>query len=243
VIIGCLHLPPSAGTPGFPGADTALAQLAADLDAIAGVDAVLLENDNDKPHTLVVSEEQFAWLVRVAQFVRPRVRVPLGINVQRIDWRASFAIADAVGFDFVRLDTLVDRVRMQGEDVSLDPQEVMDARPTGVQVYADVHVKHAELVDGRPLADSAWRAIAAGANAVIVTGARTGEPPTVDDLAAARAAGTTLIGSGLDPDNAARLAPHADGAIVGTFLKDGDRVSRDRVATMVEAWRAYASRR
>jgi uncharacterized protein len=120
----------------------------------------------------------------------------------------------------------------------------MARRPLGVRVLVDIQVKHAELVDERPLAESARLAIAAGADALLVTGTRTGEPPLVDDLRAARTAGPVYIGSGLDADNAAQLAPHCDGAVVGTSLKDGARISRAKVTHVVEAWqRACASRR
>jgi hypothetical protein len=237
-LVGCVHLAPSRGTPGFLGVAPSLAALDADLAALAGVDAILLENENDKPHTLLVNDDQVAWLTRAAVFARERTRVPLGINVQRIDWEATFAIAAAAELDFVRLDTLVDRVRMGGEQVALDAAAVMARRPAGVRVYVDIQVKHAELLDVVPLAESARRAAAAGADAILVTSDRTGEPPTVDDLRAAHVGPPVLIASGLDPDNAARIAPHADGAIVGTSLKAGPRVDRDRVVRMIDAWRA-----
>jgi len=245
MLIAAIHLAPSLGTPGFPGADVVLAGLNADLAALdgTGIDGILLENENDKPHTLTVNHEQLAWLTRVALHARAHTKLPLGINIQRIDWQATFAIAAAVGLDFVRLDTLVDRVRMGGEEVALEPEAVMTARPPGVKTLVDVQVKHAELLDTRSLAESARRAFAAGADAVLVTGTRTGEPPLVDDLRAARVGGPIYIGSGLDADNAGRLAPHCDGAIVGTSLKEGARISRVRVAQLVEAWRrACASR-
>ena len=237
MLIGCVHLAASLGTPGFPGADAALAALDADLDALDGVDGVLLENENDKPHTLVVNHQQIAWLARVAAHARTRLAVPLGINVQRVDWEAAFAIAEAVGLDFVRQDVLVDRVRMQGEVVALDAAAVMARRPAGVRVFADVHVKHAELLDSSTLAESAARAVAVGADAVLVTGARTGEPPGVADLLAARVGRPVYIASGLAPGNAAEIAPHADGAIVGTSLMERGRVARERVAAMRAAWR------
>ena len=235
MLIGVVHLAPSLGTPGFPGVREALAALEADLEALAGMDGVLLENDNDKPHTLVVNRQQLAWLARVAAHARARVTRPLGINVQRIDWRAAFAIAAAAELDLVRLDTLVDRVRMGGEEVALDPAAVMAHCPRGVRVIADVHVKHAELIDPTSLADSTRRAVAAGADYISVTGRRTGEPPTVEDLDAAHAGVPVLIGSGLSADNASHLLPHAGGALVGTSLKDGDRISSARVRAVMSA--------
>lgn len=246
MLIAALHLAPSFGTPDFPGIARALADLEADLAALAdleGLDGVLLENENDKPHTILANHEQITWLTRMALHARARTRLPLGINVQRMDWRTTFAIATTAELDLVRLDTLVDRVRMDGEVVALEPARVMERRPPGVQVLVDIQVKHAELLDVRPLAESARLAVAAGADAVLVTSTRTGEPPLVEDLVAAHAGRPVYIGSGLDADNAARLAPRCEGAIVGTSLKDGARISRAKAARVVEAWRrACASR-
>ncbi len=39
-----------------------------------------------------------------------------------------------------------------------------------------------------------------------------------------------IIGTGLTPENAAQLMPHADGAFVGTSLR-GDRMASDRMAS------------
>jgi membrane complex biogenesis BtpA family protein len=246
-LVAVVHLPPSPGCLGWRGLQVALAELRADLACLDGFDGVLLENDNDKPHRLTVSAPQVAWLTRLALAAREHCAVPLGIGVQRIDWEASLGIAAACGLDFVRLDVFVDRVRMQGEVVEVEPARVVALRQAlaaeRVELWTDVHVKHAELEPGSAsLAESARRAVAAGSDAVLVTGARTGEPPSLDDLAAGRAGRPVIVGSGLTPALAATLSAHADGAVVGTALKEGARIARARAAEMVEAW-ARASRR
>jgi membrane complex biogenesis BtpA family protein len=246
-LVAVVHLPPSPGCVGFHGADSSERQLAADLDTLsnAGVDGVLLENENDKPHTLTASPEQERWLARLAGFARRQLTVPLGINVQRIDWQAALRIAAKASLDMVRLDVFVDRVRMLDRTVQVDPLAVRQLRDAlgaeRVQLWTDVQVKHAEVLEPRPLAVSAGRAFAEGADAVLVTGARTGEAPRRDELGAARSAdgdSVTLIGSGLDAANASTLAAHADGALVGTALKRGERIDAERTAKVVAAWRA-----
>lgn len=242
-LVAVVHLPPSLGYASCPGIDAGLRMLAADLAALieAGFDGVLLENDADKPHTLTVSKAQVAWLTRLAHEARARVGVPLGIGVQRIDWEAALSVAAAAELDFVRLDVFVDRVRMQGEMVSVDPAEVCalrDALSERVQLWTDVHVKHADLVEERSIADSARLALASGADAVLVTGARTGEPPRVEDVTlAASAARPVLIASGLTPALASTYASLADGALVGSVLKRGDRIDASLARDMVRAWR------
>ena len=251
-LVGVVHLAPSLSYATFPGRTAALDGLRSDLAALAagGIDGVLLENDNDKPHTLTVSKAQVAWLTQAACVAREATTLPVGIGVQRIDWEATVAIAAAAGLDFVRLDVFVDRVRMLDQDVAVDPAAVLSLRTAlraeSVQLWTDVHVKHAELVGSSPIEASAREAAARGSDAVLVSGTRTGEPPDLGELERARGGAAPvpiLIGSGLTAELAPALAPHADGAVVGTSLKEGDRISAAKVARVVEAWqRACASR-
>jgi len=244
-LLAVVHLPPSLSYAACPGVDAAVRALCEDvrmLDA-SGVDGILLENDADKPHTLTVNKAQVAWLTRLSTEARRQTALPLGIGVQRIDWEAALAVACAASMQFVRLDVFVDRVRMLGEEVCVSPPEVRALRSAlradAVEIWADVHVKHADLLSEGSLAQSARRAVDEGARAVSITGRRTGEPPTVADLDTARAAAgpaAVVIGSGLTPDNAASLAPHADGAMVGTSLMQSGRVVRSRVEAMVKGW-------
>jgi len=246
-LVACLHLPPGPGCIGFDGRSASLEALHHDLEALvaAGVDAILLENENDKPHTLVVSRAQAAWLAMLAVEARRATRLPLAVGVQRIDWETTLAVAAAADFLAVRLDTFVDRVSMQGEIVEVDPAAVRALRGAlgvpALALWTDVHVKHAELVSGGSLAASATRAVDEGAAVVLVTGPRTGEPPTAADLGEARTAlagrAPVWLASGLDADNAPALRRLCDGAIVGTSLKAGARVDRDRARRVVDAWR------
>ena len=82
---------------------------------------------------------------------------------------------------------------------------------------------------------------------MVVSGAGTGKPVDLDQLAAvARAAGDrpVLIGSGATPERAPALLAHASGLIVGTWLKEGGRVDAPvdaaRVRTLVAAVRQSA---
>ena len=246
-LYACLHLPPSPFCDQFVPREEAMRAIRTDLDELVGLgfDGILLENDNDKPHRLAALRTQLPWITVLAAEARRRVRVPLGINVQRIDWEGALAIAAAVGLEMVRLDVFVDRVEMQGELVEVDARAVMGLRRelcrNVVQVWADVEVKHAERADEQTLETSVARAIDEGASAILVTGQRTGEPPSITDLQiarrVARGRAPVLIASGLTKNNAAELRMYADGAIVGTALKVGDRIGGGRAAEIVHAWR------
>jgi predicted TIM-barrel enzyme len=88
----------------------------------------------------------------------------------------------------------------------------------------------------RSLSESARLAREAGADAVVVTGSRTGEPPSIADIESARlGAGEipVLVGSGLSSSNAAALLSASDGAIVGTSLMVGGGIDRGKVRDLL----------
>jgi membrane complex biogenesis BtpA family protein len=246
-LIGMIALPPLPGYPAFTTiaalVEVALADLAT-LEA-GGVSGVLVENDFDQPHSLVGGAEIVAAMTRITSEVARRARVPVGVEVLLNDWRGSLAVAAMAGARFIRLDFFVDRVRSKLGIIEPEPSAILDyrrrIRAEHVQIYADLQVKYTTMADGpKPIVQSAREAAAAGADAVIVTGAETGMGPDVADLRDARAGGLpVLIGSGLSPANAAHLVPHADGFIVGTSMRSGrtavDRVVLDRVAAMTQA--------
>ncbi|WP_310412254.1 BtpA/SgcQ family protein, partial [Chamaesiphon sp. OTE_8_metabat_110] len=82
------------------------------------------------------------------------------------------------------------------------------------------------------------------ADAIILSGAATGSPPSIEDLRLARAAaGTTpmLIGSGANFNNINSLMQYADGAIVSSSLKRQGKIENSidpiRVSQFVETIR------
>lgn len=245
-IIGVIHLPPLPGYPASPGLDEVTAHALADLGALVagGVDGVLVENDGDQPHAVIAAPETIAAMTIVARaLVDAAPAMPIGVEILLNDPRASLAAAMAAGARFIRTDYFVDRMTRPeyGGEMAIDPQGLMAYRrrlnADDVLVLADVQVKHARMIEPRPLAESADLARRHAADAIIVTGHLTGVPPDPDEVRAARqGAGDVpvLIGSGLDDANAAALVAGADGAIVGTSLKTGQAVDASKVRRLME---------
>lgn len=224
----------------------------ADLDILqrGGVDGVCVENDYDRPHRLMVGPEIVASFTRVAQEVTRHSTVPVGLQVLLNDWRASLAIARVSGAQFVRLDFFVDQVRIGAGVIEPQPNAVIAYRKQigaeHIALFTDIQVKHSELLKpGKSLTTSAHQAIAQGADALIISGKVTGDPPTLDDLRETRAAAADfplLVGSGTTPQNVGELFCYADGAIVGTALKNSmashERVVLERVKQLMDAARS-----
>jgi len=248
-IIGMIALPPLVGYAEFPGMDAAIEHALADLQTFqdSGIDGVCVENDYDRPHQVTVGPEIVASFTRIAQEVARHARVPVGLQVLLNDWRASIAIAKTIGASFVRLDFFVDRVRIEAGIIEPEPLAVIayrkEIQAENIALFTDIQVKYSELLEeGKTLATSAQQAFTDGADAIVVTGRLTGEPPTVADLKEARSAisdSPLLIGSGLTAENAGDLMRYADGAIVGTAFKNStamhERIQPGRVHALMAA--------
>ena len=138
------------------------------------------------------------------------------------------AIAAASGAHYVRVNVHMgavvgDQGIIQGS--SQFSMRLRSALKSSVLVFADVGVKHAAPLAGRTLDIETRDVTERGlADAIIVTGDRTGVEADLDDISVVRRATNlpVLVGSGATPENIARVLPDVDGLIVGSyFKKDG----------------------
>lgn len=252
-LIGMVHLGPLPGSPGFTGDFPSLldaaVQDAATL-ADAGFDAVMIENFGDVPFFGDdVPKVTVAAMTRAATEIRRAVTVPLGVNVLRNDALAALAIASACEADFIRVNVLSGEMHTDQGTLTGRAAELSRARAVlcpQVMVFADVFVKHAVPPAGLTIAQAAADTfLRAGADALIVSGAATGAGTDTARLAEVRAAvpdAELLVGSGASAATIARLLEHADGAIVGTAIKEDGQttapVDPNRAAEFVRAARA-----
>ena len=250
-IVGVIHLPALPGYPESPGIGACIDKALADLEALeeGGADGVLVENEYDRPHTLLAARETIACMTRITSEVAAAARrCVVGIEILINDPEASMAVARAAGARFIRTDYFTDpMIRPEyGGAMRIDAPGLLAYRrrigADDVMILADIQVKYATLAVERGLDESASIAFGAGADAVIVSGNATGDPARLPDLEAARrgAAGRpVLIGSGLDAANAATLLAACEGAVVGTSLKQGPMIAAERVAAVVSAARSF----
>ncbi len=228
IVIGAIHFPPLLGRKDFPGFDIALTNALADLASFekGGVDAVIVENNYDLPHTEKIDESAVASLTYLAEQIFKRATVPVGISVLWNDYRAALAIAKTVGLRFVRVPVFVDDVRTDYGEIFGKPDDVTAFRKAigaeHIALFTDIHVKHATIISAHSIEESANQAIAAGSDALIVTGKWTGMAPDLKELASVRkTVGEFPIfcGSGVDAHNINDLYALANGSIVSTSLK------------------------
>jgi len=230
-IIGVVHLLPLPGSPRAVPLKKVVERAVRDAKAYedGGVDSIILENFGDAPYLAgSVGPEIIASMTAVAFKVSENVNVPIGVNVLRNDAKAALAIAHAVGGKFIRVNIHVGAyVTDQGiiEGAAYETLMLRKLLNAKVAIFADVHVKHAyplwNLDIGYAAKDTVTRGLA---DAVIITGKSTGEPPTMGDILSVKEVlkGTPVfVGSGIDVKNVGVYLEVADGLIVGTSLKIG----------------------
>jgi membrane complex biogenesis BtpA family protein len=153
-------------------------------------------------------------------------------------------LALAFGAQFIRVNVLTEVVVADQGLIEGIAADLMRARrlmgAERIAVLADVHVKHAVPLVTRPIRESALDAVERGtADVLVVSGSRTGQPPSTEDLAAVREVANVVIGSGLTAANAGELMSVADGAIVATALREGsdlrNPVDPERVRALMAA--------
>lgn len=194
-LIGVVHLPPLPGYARCPGMPALIEHALADLEAFerGGLDGVLVENEHDRPHRVEAAAETIAAIAVVThELVRAARSITVGVEILLNDPGASLAAAVAAGAAFIRTDYFSDRMsRPEYGEMQIAPDELLAYRArlgaADILVLADIQVKYAELIEPCTLGESAARAAAAGADGIVVSGNRTGEPPSVADLAGARA--------------------------------------------------------
>lgn len=252
-LIGVVHLPAMPGDPFHRGGGFADVIERAERDARAilegGADAILVENFGSAPFPKGTPEQptpphQIAAIaLAVAACKRVAGELPVGVNVLRNDACAALGIAAACGASFVRVNVHVGAYVTDQGIIEGRAFETLRYRcaigAESVAILADVRVKHATPLAPVPIEMEVEDGLRrGGADAIVVTGSGTGKPVSaafLRDVRAAAGDAAVLIGSGLDPDCAAELAPIADGAIVGTWIKEGGDVYAPVDAARVRA--------
>jgi len=255
-VVGMVHLAALPGAPDFDG-DRAAIRDAALRDArrleAGGVDALMVENFGDAPfYADDVPKHVVASMAAVVRDLRRETDLPLGVNVLRNDAEAAVSVAAAAGADFVRVNVhagarLTDQGVVEGK--AAETVRLRDRLDADVSILADVDVKHSAALAERPLREEVAELIERGhADGVVASGAGTGHETDRDHLRAVVDARDDLavdapvfVGSGVTRETVNETLNLADGAIVGTALKEDEEttgpVDEARVRNLVDAAR------
>ena len=254
-MIAVLPLP---GSPRYDGNDKRiLEQALSDLENYidVGADAVLLENSHDLPYIKApLPENAMRLMEAIAREVRARFIGPIGIQMLEAANETALEIAHAAQLDFVRVEGYVfAHVGGAGLIEGCAGKLLRKRKALGcdqIRIFGDVKKKHCShaLTGDLDILDEVKQAEFFLVDGVIVTGARTTEPPDLAELRRVRknAHVPVLIGSGLTAQNLKTYFRVADGFIVGsTFRKNGEflgELERKRLDAFMKVFRSLRKR-
>jgi membrane complex biogenesis BtpA family protein len=224
-LLGMIHMP---ALPSAPRSSLTLEELvqfavseAAKLEA-AGLDGAIVENVGDAPFFRgPVPPATVAAMAIVVREVKRTTRLRIGVNMLRNDCCAALEVAHVAGADFIRCNVVVGAyVTDQGiiQGCAAELARLRHSLRADVLLLGDVHVKHAAPLYDVPIEDAASDlAERGGVDAVIVSGARSPDPPSFERFASVKGAVDlpVLIGSGIGLVNAREFYTRADGVILG----------------------------
>src|SRR6266481_8523003 len=167
---------------------------------------------------------------QLAREVRNRFEGPIGIQMLESANETALEIACEADLDFVRVEGYVfahvgGAGLIEGCAGKLLRRR-KELRCEQIKIFGDVKKKHCShaLTGDLDIVDEIKQAEFFLVDGVIVTGARTAEPPTVSELRRVKkqARVPVVVGSGMTPQNIRSYFSLADGFIIGsTFRKDG----------------------
>jgi len=195
----------------------------------SGVHGIMIENMHDTPYLRGhVGPEIVASMTIIAQAVKAACGIPCGIQILAAANQEAIAVAHAAGLEFIRAEGFAfAHVADEGIIQSCAAELLRYRHQIGadsVQVWADVKKKHSShaITSDVGIGETAHAVEFMRGDAVIVTGAVTGDAPKGSDVAEVKSH-TSLpvyLGSGVNTANLKEFFPAADGFIVGSEFKE-----------------------
>src|SRR5437879_3383460 len=218
---GMIAVLPLPGSPGYRGNDDAIvAKALSDLQHYVGakVDAIVLENSHDLPYVKPPLPNAAVDLMKkLACEVRQGFQGPIGIQMLEAANETALDIAHDADLDFLRVEGYVfAHVGGAGIIEGCAGRVLRKRKELGcehIKVFGDVKKKHCShaLTGDLDILDEIKQAEFFLVDGVIVTGARTTEPPNVAELRRVKKAAQVpvVIGSGMTPENIKTYYPLA----------------------------------
>ena len=228
-VIAMAHLPALPGTPRYDrerGVDHIVEWVARDVAHLTagGVDAIMYCNEDDRPYVFEAGSEQIAAMARVIAETKPK-GIPCGVDFLW-DPMAAMAVAHATGARFIRevltgvyesdmglWSTSAGRLARFRSQIGADD----------IRVLYNVVPEFASPLGSRSEVERAHSAVVSSlADAILVSGKMAGAEADLSVIEAIKKAVDVpvLVNTGVKPHNVGDYLSVADGAIVGSSLKE-----------------------
>lgn len=244
-IIAMLHLSALPGDPGYDSAagigavvDRAKRELAALQEG--GVDGIMISNEFSLPYLTSTEPITAISMARIIGELLPDLAVPYGVNVLW-DGRASIDLAVATGARFVReifTGVYASDFGLWNTNVGEVARHRQRVGGSDVRLFFNIVPESATYLASRDLRSIAETTVFATLpDAICVSGLTAGAPTDTQSLRIVKdAAGEVpvFVNTGVRAHNVGDQLGIADGAIVGTYFKDGGVFENEAVRPRVE---------
>ncbi|WP_455142352.1 BtpA/SgcQ family protein [Candidatus Hodarchaeum mangrovi] len=248
-LIGMIHLPPFP-RPSEKSLDSVIEHCLCDVQVLqeTGFDAILIENFHDNPFPKYrLDDYKYLVMSTIVGEIVKEIKIPFGINILRNACKQALIMAAVHGAAFIRCNVwegtyITDQGKI--ESVAYDVIRKKNIFGLNIMILADVHVKHASPLGNFSLEEASKNALIRGkADAIIVSGRETGSMIHLVDLQKLyQLTGIKpILGSGLTSKNVQQVFPYISGAIVGTFLKNGDLsalIDQNKAEKLSQIWKS-----
>jgi membrane complex biogenesis BtpA family protein len=252
-VIAMLHLAALPGDPGFDsraGITAVVERAKAELDALqsGGVDGVMISNEFSLPYLTKTEPITAISMARIIGELLPDLRIPYGVNVLW-DGSASIDLAVATGAQFVReifTGVYASDFGLWNTNIGEVARHRARIGGGGIRLFFNIVPESAIYLAQRDLASITKTTVFATLpDAICVSGPTAGAATDQQALSVVKAnAGEVpvFVNTGVRRDNVADQLAIADGAIVGTYFKEGgifeNRAQRARVEELITEVRA-----
>ncbi|KYK26757.1 hypothetical protein AYK26_04760 [Euryarchaeota archaeon SM23-78] len=204
-ILGMIHLA------GFDPVKRAIKELK--IFEQEGIDGAIIENYHGLLEAVIHTLKVVSKL---------KINIIIGVNVLPNEFQLSLPMAAEYNADFIQLDYVAGRY-VEGE-LDFKAYSNLKKQFQDIIVLGGVHPKYFTPVAGSNLEEDLKQGVQR-AEAIVVTGEATGKETPLEKIKYFRkmlGKHPLIVGAGLTPENAYEQLIMADGAIVGTSLKEND---------------------
>lgn len=247
-VIGMCHLMALPGDPGYDsasGVEAVIRRARGELESLqaGGVDAVMISNEFSLPYLTKTEPITAITMARIIGQLLPEIEVPLGVNVLW-DGTASIDLAVATGASFVReifTGVYASDFGLWNTNVGEVARHRRAVSGQDVKLLFNIVPESAAYLAHRDLQSLAKTTVFATLpDGLCVSGLTAGAATDTQVLSVVKGAAgdvPVLVNTGVNAGNVAEQLAVADGAVVGTFFKEGgvfaNKVDRHRVAELM----------
>ena len=247
-VVGMLHLSALPGDPGYDsraGLDAVIARAAEELAVLqeGGVDAVMFSNEFSLPYLTKTEPITAITMARIIGQLSDQIEKPFGVNVLW-DGRASIDLAVATGAQFVReifTGVYASDFGLWNTNVGETARHRRAVGGENVKLLFNIVPESATYLADRDLESITRTTVFATLpDAICVSGPTAGSETDRAQLAAVKAAAgdvPVFVNTGVKANTVFDQLGVADGAVVGTYFKEGglfaNRASLPRVQELM----------